>query len=148
MASKPADRRTLVGVALALSVVVLACAAHAAWTRSETARLARADGEVIDVEVRTSSRSEGSQRVPIARFTPAASGPVVAPLEPSSNSPFCCDVGQAVTILYDPASPRETARADLFADLYGPQAAFGGVAACFLLVVTRALRRGGGAAPS
>lgn len=143
MSATPADRRTLVIVTLVLGVVVVGCLGHVLWKRSTLASLSTGRGRVVEIEVRSASTggTSSTQRVPVAEVRLATGETVRAPLEPSSNSPFCCDVGEELDVLYDPADPVHTAQADRVSDLYGPQLAFAGVGTLFLLVLAGGLRR-------
>ncbi|HRG98075.1 MAG TPA: DUF3592 domain-containing protein [Polyangiaceae bacterium] len=143
--SKPADRRTLTILALVLAAVVVGSVAHIFWKRSTLATLTTGRGRVVEIERRSGHTGGKSttQRIPVAEVRLATGALVRAPLEPSSNSPFCCDVGEELDVLYDPADPAGTAQANKAGDLYGPQAAFAAVAGLFLVVIGAALRRAG-----
>ena len=138
--AQAADRRTLVWVALALAVALVGSLAHAGYRYSKVDLYERASGVIVEVEERRGTGSQSStQRVPVAELRLRSGETVHAPLEASSNSPFCCEVGEELEVLYDPSDLSGTALANRFGDLYGPQLLFAVVAGLFLLLVGRGL---------
>jgi len=138
--AQAADRRTLVWVALALAVALVGSLAHAGYRYSKLDLYERASGVIVEVEERRGTGSQSStQRVPVAELRLRSGETVRAPLEASSNSPFCCEVGEELEVLYDPSDLSGTALANRFGDLYGPQLLFAVVAGLFLLLVGRGL---------
>lgn len=138
--AQAADRRTLVWVALALAVALVGSLAHAGYRHSKVDLYERASGVIVEVEERRGTGSQSStQRVPVAELRLRSGETVRAPLEASSNSPFCCEVGEGLEVLYDPSDLSGTALANRLGDLYGPQLLFAVVAGLFLLLVGRGL---------
>jgi hypothetical protein len=83
------------------------------------------------------------QRVPVAMLALPSEAPRRVALEGSSNSPFCCEVGEQVEVLYDAEDVDGTATVDRATELYGVQLLVAAVAAVFLLPLGFALRGGG-----
>jgi hypothetical protein len=135
-----ADRRTLAWVALALVVAMVGSFGHAGYRYSKVDLYERAPAVIVEIDERRGTGSQSStQRVPVAELSLGSGETVRVPLEASSNSPFCCDLGEKLEVLYDPSDLPGTALANRFGDLYGPQLLFGVVAGLFLLFVGRGL---------
>lgn len=133
----PKDRMlTFVGLGLALAVV--GALGNAGWTRYSLTSLSSATGRVVEVEQRAASVNARPQRVPVAEVSLAPGQAVRVPLESSSNSPFCCEVGEQVEVYFDPSDPARSAKADVLGDLYGPQLLVAAVAGLFLVAVRKA----------
>lgn len=136
------DDRLLKTVAAVLVVVLVAALAHAAVRASEVARLERGSAEIVEIEARRGAGSRANpQRVPVGVLELPSGERVRVALESSSNSPFCCEVGERVEIVYDGADLAGTARVDRITELYGPQLLFASVAALFFVPLVFALRR-------
>ncbi|GAB4197503.1 MAG: hypothetical protein OHK0013_05690 [Sandaracinaceae bacterium] len=136
------DDRLLKTVAAVLVVVLVAALAHAAVRASEVARLERGSVEIVEIEARRGAASRANtQRVPVGVLELPSGERVRVALESSSNSPFCCEVGERVEIVYGGADLAGTARVDRITELYGPQLHFASVAALFLVPLVFALRR-------
>jgi hypothetical protein len=135
------DTRLLRNVAVALVVVFVAALAHAglrAWT---VAGYERAPAEIVEVEARRGTGNQASTRlVPIAVLALPSEARRRVALERSSNSPFCCDPGERVEVLYDAEDVEGTATVDRVTELYGVQLLVAAVAGLFLLPLGVALR--------
>ncbi|MBX3271383.1 MAG: DUF3592 domain-containing protein [Sandaracinaceae bacterium] len=139
--SEVPNRRLLIGLVAGCSLVALLCAAHVAWTFHSIGALTRAEGRIVEIEaLQATVNPRATTLVPVAELVTADGETRRLRLSGSSNSPFCCEVGEAVALLYDPASPEDSVRLDHPGDLYGPQAVFGLVALGFAAVLALALR--------
>ena len=73
--------------------------------RSETEQLTRAVGTVIDIEAKPREPGESTQFVPVVEFV-AADGETYEIVPTWSSSPPAYDLGESVTVVYDPRVPR------------------------------------------
>ena len=140
--SEVPNQKLLIALVTGCALVALGCFAHIGWTFHSLGALTRAEGRVVEIEARRSTTGASDTRlVPVAELVTADGETRRLRLDTSANSPFCCEVGEAIGLLYDPASPETSVRYDHPGDLYGPQAVFGLVALVFAVPLGFALRR-------
>jgi len=113
-------------------------------TRDFLDTAARAEGVVVDlVQRRPGTGSHRYTYAPVVRYTTAAGETVEFVSRTFSTAPSH-DRGERVTVLYDPARPREATMTGWF-ELWGGAAIVGGIGAAFLAfgVLFMVLDRGG-----
>lgn len=129
---KPRQARS-VGIGLFIVAAVLLGVGGwlAAGTLEFTRRAASAPGTVIELVTSRGSKG-GTLYSPIVRWEPLEGEPRTLRSR-TASSPAAFDVGEQVTVLYDPEDPAE-ARLEAFTELWLPATALGGMGTLLLLI--------------
>ncbi|MBC8144587.1 MAG: DUF3592 domain-containing protein [bacterium] len=117
------------GIGLAMLVAAFAIYAN---TQSFADSATRADGVVIGLAQSQSHSSKSSSYFPVIQYQ-TSSGETTTFQSNSGSSPPAFEVGERVTVLYDPAQPAD-ASIDSFWQLYALPAIFGIIGLVFFAV--------------
>lgn len=131
--------RTLIWIRWLLLLLGLGLLAGAGFLASRTSAFvssaANAEGIVVDLESSTSTDSDGrrsSAAHAVVEFSPAGA-PARRLRSSVDSSPPAFDVGERVTVLYDPANPAR-ARIRATFELWGGPIILGGIGGVFALI--------------